>query len=529
MCAAQALAEKTIEPGKVAHLPKWAAAALAAFLLLATILGIYLWRHWPYRGREVVPTLAETFSSTVQVGSYKRFYFPQPGFEAHDVTLRLHGSTNIPPLATMDSLRAEGSYLDFIFQPGHLRALTIGGLHVRIPAAGTPEDGTKFISGPSTPSSTTVDKITADGSLLEVETKRGGRPLRFLIHALTLGDVSASRSMTYRVAFTNPLPLGELTSEGRLGPLRRNDLGATELTGRATLTGSNLGVFPAIAGRLQSEDSFHGTLSRVEVSGTTDVPDFRVGQGQPEHLATRFHAYVNGMNGSVNLEKVEATADHTKINASGQIDRKQGWRLAIGVPEGRVQDLMRMFLQDGSPVTGRASMQAEVFVPPDHANFLKSLQLSGTFGVREMHFTHPQTQQAVDGFSQRALGSAAKSKQGEANASTLTVAAADLKAGRVVVRDGIAHFADLSFSIPGAHADGVGTYSLLNHHVDTSGSLYMDADLSHATTGVKALLLKPLDPLFRKKHVGTVAPVHLGGTYDHPILGLQLFDQKSKK
>jgi hypothetical protein len=146
---------------------------LHCFVVLSIPLGIYLWKRWPYRGREVVPALAQTFSSTVQVGSYKRFYFPRPGFVAHDVTVRLHGSTNIPPLATVETLTAADSYFDFIFEPRHLHALTIEGLHVQIPAAGTAENGTEFLSGPSSPSKTVVDKITADQSLLEVDTDHG--------------------------------------------------------------------------------------------------------------------------------------------------------------------------------------------------------------------------------------------------------------------------------------------------------------------------------------------------------------------
>src|SRR5665213_1932515 len=100
---------------------------------------------------------------------------------------------------------------------------------------------------------------------------------------------------------------------------------------------------------------------------------------------------------------------------------------------------MRMFVRDGSPVTGNTSMQAEVFVPPDHANFLQSLQLSGTFGVRNMHFTHPQTQQSIDGLSERALGKTAKSKQGNSDIKIPPVAS-DLKARSVTVRNGTAHF-----------------------------------------------------------------------------------------
>jgi hypothetical protein len=505
---------------------KWVVVAIAGFVVLSIPLGIYLWKRWPYRGREVVPALAQTFSSTVQVGSYKRFYFPRPGFVAHDITVRLHGSTNIPPLATVETLTAEGSYFDFILEPRHLHALTIEGLHVQIPAAGTAENGTEFLSGPSSPSTTVVDTITADQSLLEVDTESGKPPMRFLIHVLTLKEVSASTPMSYRVAFTNPVPSGELKSEGRLGPLKRNDLGSTPLSGKATLASADLGVFHGIAGKLRSEDSFHGVLSHVEITGSTDVPDFRVGQGQPEHLATRFHAYVDGIKGNVSLEKVQATADQTKINVSGEIDRKQGSRIVLAVANGRVQDLMRMFVHDGAPVTGSATLHADAFVPPEHQPFLKALQIKGVFALGDMHFTHAQTQQTIDAFSQRASGTAPKKK--DANADTeAPMVAAELNAPQVILRDGVARFTNLLFTIPGANADGMGSFNLMNKQVNVTGTLRMDTDLSHATTGVKSLLLKPVAPLFKRKHTGTVAPVHLTGTFAHPTVGLQLPGDKN--
>lgn len=42
-------------------------------------------------------------SSTVQIGNYERFYFPHPGFVAHNVVVRLHGSTYILLLVTVDT------------------------------------------------------------------------------------------------------------------------------------------------------------------------------------------------------------------------------------------------------------------------------------------------------------------------------------------------------------------------------------------------------------------------------------------
>jgi hypothetical protein len=522
-------AEKSaVKSAKTGAATKWIAAVIAGFVVIGILFGVYLWRRWPYRGREVLPALAQAFSSTSQVGSYQRFYFPHPGFVAHNVILRLHGSTNIPPLAAVDTLTATGSYIDFIFGPRHLHALDIQGLHVQIPASGTSENGTKFLSGPSSPSAAIVDEITANQSVLEVNTGEGKPPLRFFIHTLTLSDVSASKPMSYKVAFTNPLPPGELTAKGRLGPLQRNDLGNTPLSGKFSLAGADLGVFRGIAGKLQGEASFQGLLSRVEILGSTDVPDFRVGQGQPEYLATRFHAYVNGMQGSVSLQKVQATAGHTRIDVSGEIDRQQGWRFAFAVVGGRVQDLMGMFAHDGAPVTGAATLHADAFVPPEHEHFLKALQISGAFALSGLHFTQAQTQQTLDGFSQRASGTGPKKKEANA-AAEAPIVASELKAQNVTLRNGVAQFTHLAFAIPGADADGLGNFNLMNKHVDVTGTLRMDTDLSHATTGVKSILLKPVDPLFKNKNQGTVAPVRLSGTYDHPTVGLDLPGDKNTK
>ena len=521
-------ARKTVKPVKTGATAKWIVAVIAGFVVIGILFGVYLWTRWPYRGREVLPALAQTFSSTIQVGSYQRFYFPHPGFVAHNVILRLHGSTNIPPLAAVDTLTATGSYVDFILGPRHLHALDIQGLHVQIPSSGTSENGTQFLSGSSSPSAAIVDEITANQSVLEVNTGQGKPPLRFFIHTLTLKDVSASKPMSYKVAFTNPVPPGELTAEGRLGPLKRNDLGNTPLSGKSRLTGADLGVFRGIAGKLQGEASFHGLLSRVEIQGSTDVPDFRVGQGQPEYLATRFHAYVNGMQGSVSLQKVQATAGHTMIDVSGEIDRQQGWRFAFAVAGGRVQDLMGMFAHDGAPVTGAATLHAEAFVPPQHEHFLKALQISGAFALSGLHFTQAQTQQTINGFSQRASGTGPKKKEANA-AAEAPIVASELKAQNVTLRNGVAQFTNLAFATPGADADGLGNFNLLNKRVDVTGTLHMVTDLSHATTGVKSILLKPVDPFFKKKDQGTVAPVHLSGTYDHPIVGLELPGDKNTR
>jgi hypothetical protein len=49
------------------------------------------------------------------------------------------------------------------------------------------------------------------------------------------------------------------------------------------------------------------------------------------------------------------------------------------------------------------------------------------------------------------------------------------------------------------------------------------------TQGAKALILKILDPFFKKKRVGYIVPVKITGTYEHPSFGLDLNDRNQKK
>jgi hypothetical protein len=94
------------------------------------------------------------------------------------------------------------------------------------------------------------------------------------------------------------------------------------------------------------------------------------------------------------------------------------------------------------------------------------------------------------------------------------------------LRHGIATFTNFAFVVPGAAAQMHGTYNLENRKVDLHGTLKSTAELSKMTTGVKSVLLKPFDALFKKKRAGAVVPVHLIGTYDDPQPGLDIPSKK---
>ena len=97
---------------------------------------------------------------------------------------------------------------------------------------------------------------------------------------------------------------------------------------------------------------------------------------------------------------------------------------------------------------------------------------------------------------------------------------ADL-ASHVNLSNGVAQFSNLSFHVPGAVAQMKGAFNVLNEKVDFYGALKTDAELSNTTHGIKAALLKPLDPLFKRKHHEAVIPVEMTGTYPHPHFGME--------
>jgi hypothetical protein len=57
----------------------------------------------------------------------------------------------------------------------------------------------------------------------------------------------------------------------------------------------------------------------------------------------------------------------------------------------------------------------------------------------------------------------------------------------------------------------------------------LQAKLSQTTHGIKSFLLKPIDPLFRRRDAGTVVPIKVEGQRSHPHFGIEwgrLFGRK---
>ena len=164
-------------------------------------------------------------------------------------------------------------------------------------------------------------------------------------------------------------------------------------------------------------------------------------------------------------------------------------------------------------------MDAHAEIPPGDEPFLEKLKLRGTFGIDNGRFLKPETQKDVNKLSAGARGEKLDDPE---------TVVTDLQ-GQVESLSGVARFSSLTFQVPGANARLNGTYSLVNHKINLHGRMRVDTKISKTTTGMKSLLLKMMDPIFRKKKVGEVVAVHIQGTYEKPDFGLDLKDQSGQR
>jgi len=139
--------------------------------------------------------------------------------------------------------------------------------------------------------------------------------------------------------------------------------------------------------------------------------------------------------------------------------------------------------------------------------------LAGTFRVSRAHFTNDKIQNKIDVLSLRSQG---KGKLARENVVDNVVS--DLS-GVFDLGNGVLHFSQLHFEIPGTRVSLTGQYSLDGNQFDFHGKARLDAKLSHMMTGWKSILLKPADPFFSKNGAGTELPVKITGTESEPHFG----------
>lgn len=512
---------------------KWLGIIGVTVVGLLVVGAVLLARHWPFSRQRVIANLQDDFHGTVTFAQFHTTVFPHPGCVAEGATLIRSGSSpaGSPPFASAQKLIIRAHYWDFLLRPGYISHIELQGLQIHVPPRGT----MLATSGEQRPSTTRVGEVIANNAILEVARKTA-KPLRFEIHKLTLNSVSRKDGFSYDASFLNALPPGEIQSWGHFGPWNSDNPGQTPVSGTYKFEHAYLGVFQGIDGVMNSHDNFQGPLAKIETHGSVDIPDFKIRRAaRSSPIDSRFDAFVDGLNGDVHLDHVETVIVKTNVLARGSVGEERSPRgkitsLDLNVSQGRIQDVLRLFVKEPrSPIVGTISFRAHVTIPPEGRPFEQEVGLVGDFGIDESHFTKPGTQKKVNNLSERAEGKKTEEKEkgekkGEedSDADDPERVVSNLR-GHVVLKNGVATLTNISFSIPGAVAYVHGSFNVVNEKIDFHGVLKTQAEFSKVGgSGIKSVLLKPFNAIFKKKRTGAEIPIKMTGTYSHPEPGLEI-------
>ncbi len=496
-------------------------AVTAALIALAMIAVHLMFFFWPFRYRQVHPLLEQVFESKVTVSHYHRTYFPHPGFVAEGVTFYRHGDTRIPPLATVQRMTVKGQWGMLLFHPHLLYEIRLESLHVQIPPAGTKARGMDFDNGviDTSESKLKIETICADGTVLDF-IRNGDTPIRFNFPALQIHDLEAGRPMDFSLRVNTPGPQGVVLASGKMGPFRTNSYLTTPLDGTYRLETADLSRLKGLAGHVQGGGRFSGKFSRIEVDGTAAIPDFHADDANKVRLDAQYRVAVNGMNADVQIENAQVKTGSSLITAQGTVAGSPTKRVAVSFATqgAEVQDLLMVVDKSRPQMAGKVNFNAMAEFSPGPQRFLQRLQLKGDVAVEGLRFIDAKKQANMDAFSARVSKNLpGETKPGNPPPATL--------AAKSVTRfdHGMAFFPDIHADLPGADAHLHGTFSLLDTKVHLEGRIALQRGISHATTGWKAALLKPLTPFFKKKNAGAVVPIQVTGTAAKPKVGADMF------
>jgi AsmA-like protein len=475
----------------------------------------------------LINAVAEKLDATVELESFQVSMFPALSITGDGLRVRHKRQTDGPPLIEVKHFYAESSLAGLLRRPRRFRAVTLEGLRISVPPGGfekkddekhKAEKEQRDRQGP-----VLIDHLVSDGAMLQILSKRPDKePKRFAIHHLHVDSLGFDRRMPFRATLTNPIPRGEIETTGTFGPWIADDPGASPLEGSYEFQHAELDTIDGLGGTLASKGNFYGRLARINVNGTTTTPDFSVDvAGQPVPLDTRFRAIVDGTNGDTYLEQVDAKFLKTSLTARGAVvggPEGQGRtvKLDVDIPNGRIEDVLKLAVKSPRQVMiGSLKMNTKLVLPPEHRRVADRLRLDGAFSVDSAQFTNAEVQRKIADLSRHGQGKTEDEQVGRV--------LSDLR-GRFTLANGVVRFQRLEFGVPGAQVQLAGTYALRRETLDFEGLLRMQAPISEAvgTGGVKRLLLKAIDPLFRKKGAGSVVPIKISGTRHDPQFGLDV-------
>ncbi|HET9196125.1 MAG TPA: AsmA-like C-terminal region-containing protein [Vicinamibacterales bacterium] len=500
---------------------------ISCAIIALAIAGLATWavRSAPQLRGRVVDALNARFESQLALGSLDTDVFPKPRAAGTNLTLRHNGRTDVPPLITIDSFETSAALLDLTRTPVRLDKVAIQGLAVRMPPGGLNpgkrDEKTPHVPHAERPSPILIDRIEARSARVEIHSRRPDRlPRTWDIQNLVMRDFGAASGSPFTAGLINPVPRGVIDTTGAFGPWHADEPGLTPVSGNYLFQNADMNVIKGLGGTLSSSGTYRGVLERIEVEGTTEMPDFSLDlAGQKVILNTRFKAIVDGTNGDTILERVDAKLNESAIVAKGAVVRAQDVKgrhveLDVILDKARLEDLMQLAVKAAKPpLVGQVNLTTHMVLPAGPEDVVDRLQLDGRFELAQARFTNLNVQRRITTLSRRGRGE--ESDEGAEQERVVS----NLR-GRFKLANGALTFSELTFAVPGSTVRLHGSYDLNSQVMNFEGDLLTDATLADMTSGVKSFLARLAQPLFRRQGGGTQLPIRISGTRSKPQFGL---------
>jgi hypothetical protein len=520
-----------LQPNSAAHHRRsrwrWIGIVLLVLFIGAVIGARLLVSHAePILRARIIETLSTRFNSRVELAGLD--VSVMKGLQVSGTGLRVFGSfdpnpsqTGMQPLISVGSFRFRTTIRSLLRTPMYIDSVHTQNLVLNIPPKEErsqapqlrPKGGRIKIS---------VGQIVSDDAQLIINTLKPGKlPTEFDISHLVLRTIASGQPLHFDATLVNPKPVGDIASSGFFGPFQEDSPRNTPVKGDYSFSNADLSTIKGIGGILSSTGKYGGTLGGITVDGVTDTPDFRLSiSGHPVPLHTEFHAIVDGTSGDTYLQPVNARVASSPLVAKGFVVREfqphgHHIKLDVTVTNGRIEDFLKLGVKTEPPVmTGNVSLKTRLDLPPGQQDIANRLKLISSFRVSSAHFTNEKIQSKIDRLSLRSQGKLKESTD------SIPDNVHSILSGAFVLNHGVLNFSRMQFQIPGTKVDLSGVYTLDGNRFDFHGKARMDAKLSQMVGGWKSILLKPVDPFFSKRGVGTEVPIKITGTKSEPQFGL---------
>jgi len=249
--------------------------------------------------------VSQRLQLTATLQDLKVVVYPRAGIDGRGLELRIPDRPDLPPFVAIDHFTITAAPLRLVkeLSASHVDLVRVEGLRITIPPPGARAGLVHNQSSLQDSSRVIVHHlITRDATLTILRAKPNQRALLFDIHALEMAGLGFEREISFHATLHNPVPSGEVTTDGTIGPWQSapSDL---PLRGAYAFRFADLDTIRGIGGMLTSDGRYDGTPAQIRVVGTTDTPNFNLDLGgKPLPLSTTFTALVNGANGTTHLE-----------------------------------------------------------------------------------------------------------------------------------------------------------------------------------------------------------------------------------